>query len=364
MLLSKGQSHVVALLREDVWKLEGYVMNRIAICFIVLILSTTSCALGQTTRPDRGPFRVIVLPDTQVYSWGFPHVFEAQTKWIVDHAADLDIRFVSHVGDVVDGGGDDKQWRHADRCMKLLDDANVPYGILPGNHDWARTGRRSTNLDSYLAVFGPERFEGRDWYGGSMPGRHGNSWQTFDGGGLTFLHLALEWRHDFDTDPDLGILEWAQTVIDAHPGLPTIITTHEDLRDNDKHGRDGGVTAPGVLLFDDLLRTNDQVFLVLSGHNHFGPNKVNGDGEWRHTSTTDNGLAVHRLMTTFQDWRPNDSPTGGEGFLRIMTFDVAAGEVKVETYSPFRDTFLTDGEGPTASQFVIPIDFATRFAID
>ncbi len=313
------------------------------------------------TRADGDAFRIVVLPDTQVYSWGFPEVFATQTHWIAENADELNIVFVSHVGDVVDGGGSEQQWKNADDAMMVLDRASIPYGILPGNHDWAKTGDRTTNLDAYLAHFGPQRFTGRDWFGGHMPDRPGNSFQTFRGGDRTFLHLALEWRHDFKTEPDLGILEWAQSVVDDHPGLPTIVTTHEDLRDADPDGNNGGETAPGALLFNDLLSNNDQIFLVLSGHNHFGPNEVNGDGEWRLTSTNNAGNEVFRLMTTFQDWRPPEHPTGGEGFLRILTFDPAGKVIYVETYSPLRNAMLSDDQGPTASRFAIELDFDERF---
>jgi hypothetical protein len=325
---------------------------------MLLVLAAAARGDGPTTQPADGDvFRVVVLPDTQVYSWGFPEVFRSQTEWIAKNAKSMNIVFVSHVGDVVDGGGSPAQWANAGAAMQVLDEADVPYGILPGNHDWARTGDRTTNLNQYLRHFGPKRFKGRDWYGGFMPDRPGNSFQLFSGGSMTFLHIALEWRHDFNTSPDLGVLEWANEVVARHPGLPTIVTTHEDLRDAEPDGTGGGVMAPGKLLFDDLIRDNSQVFLVLSGHNHFGPNRINGDGEWRTITKNAAGQDVHRLMTTFQDWRPAERPSGGEGFLRILTFDVAAGRVHVQTYSPLRDEFLKDAEGPTASDFVLEVNF-------
>ena len=72
------------------------------------------------------PFTLAVLPDTQIYSFitasnpARPAYFEIQTQWIVDNAAAKNIKFVSHVGDIVDNvtAG---QVAAADRALDILD---------------------------------------------------------------------------------------------------------------------------------------------------------------------------------------------------------------------------------------------------
>jgi len=313
--------------------------------------------------PQSEPFTIAVIPDTQAYSAIRPEIFAAQTQWIADNRAARNIRFVSHVGDVVDSADKTQEWDRADAAMRTLEDAGIAYGILPGNHDWAVTNDRTSSLRNYVDYFGPQRFAGKSWYRGAMPGRPGNSYQIFEAGGRRWLNLSLEWRHDFNTSPDAGILEWADRVLGDHADLPTIITTHEDLRDDGLSGTGGGVTAPGQLLFDEVVGQHDQVFSILSGHNHFGPNEVNQDGEWREVTRNDFGNPVYRMMTTFQDW----PPTGGEGFLRLLNFeenfDGDADRILVETYSPTREEFLLDPLGPTASRFEIRFDFDERFGV-
>ena len=49
-------------------------------------------------------FYIIGLPDTQKYSELYPEIFWAQTEWIVNNRDELDIRFVSHYGDLVQNG--------------------------------------------------------------------------------------------------------------------------------------------------------------------------------------------------------------------------------------------------------------------
>ena len=93
-------------------------------------------------------FALAVLPDTQFYSryatdaenqqfmrkYG-SEPFQAQTRWVAQHAAALNIPFLAHLGDVVDQQGKPDQWKVASAAMKVLEDAKVPYSILAGNHD-------------------------------------------------------------------------------------------------------------------------------------------------------------------------------------------------------------------------------------
>jgi hypothetical protein len=358
---------------------QGFITMRIAAFSLLLASAAAPAALAQ-------PFTVVVLPDTQVYSFitatnpARPKYFEIQTQWIADNAAARNIKFVSHVGDIVDNvtAG---QVAAAETALDILD-GRVPYAVLPGNHDYNAVGRKQPgDLSTYQAAFGPARFADKLWdggknitatnyFGGYMPDDFGgvvsdinvgNSWQVFQGGGRMFLHLSLEWQPNYSgigaVLTNRKVLEWAESIIDQFPGMPTIVSTHEDLRDADPGSANGGSTLFGTYIFNNLVRQNDQIFMVLAGHNHFGPpGIVNGNGEWRLTSTNDFGNDVFRLTADFQDW-----PDGGSGYLRLMTFDTVRGQIAVDTYSPATGIFLTDFIGPTASKFTLDLDFVERF---
>ena len=47
------------------------------------------------------PATIVMLPDTQLYSENNPEIFHDQTRWVAEHIAEENIRFVTHVGDVV-----------------------------------------------------------------------------------------------------------------------------------------------------------------------------------------------------------------------------------------------------------------------
>ena len=100
--------------------------ERIGICLVWMTWTTVTCA---------EPFTVVMLPDTQMYSWKDPSVFRAQTQWIVDNRVKENIVFVTHVGDIVDHGNRESEWVHADTAMDILDGL-LPYSVAIGNHDY------------------------------------------------------------------------------------------------------------------------------------------------------------------------------------------------------------------------------------
>src|ERR1700690_2691527 len=88
--------------------------------------------------PTGVPWTLIALPDTQYYSSTYPEIFDAQTNWIINNTAALNIRYVLHEGDIVDSDLDG-QWTNASHSMHLLD-LKVPYALAVGNHDYPGGG--------------------------------------------------------------------------------------------------------------------------------------------------------------------------------------------------------------------------------
>ena len=113
-----------------------------------LTLTGVALCCAQTLRAE--PFVFVSLPDTQVYAQNrFPDggtpavtdtrgtgaIFFDQTQWIVDHAAERSIRYVGHLGDIVQDGNNLDEWDRAKAAMDLLLDADIPHGTVMGNHD-------------------------------------------------------------------------------------------------------------------------------------------------------------------------------------------------------------------------------------
>jgi hypothetical protein len=99
----------------------------------------------------------------------------------------------------------------------VLDDAAIPYSLVPGNHDYLNASTK-TEPYLYLKTFGPNRYlnnpkrdeKNQLTYGGSSPASSTFAWagmntyHRFNAGGYRFLNLALQY------DPDDNDMAWAQ----------------------------------------------------------------------------------------------------------------------------------------------------------
>ena len=65
-------------------------MKKLFLSLAVILAATNGFAV----------FKIVVLPDTQIYSESYPEIFYSQTDWIVDNVVAEDIAFVTHLGDV------------------------------------------------------------------------------------------------------------------------------------------------------------------------------------------------------------------------------------------------------------------------
>src|SRR5262249_43373230 len=141
---------------------------------------------------SKDEFTLIVLPDTQKYAAHFPRILWSQLQWIHDQASRLNVKFVMHVGDVVDRDTQ-REWATADGAFALLD-RSVPYLVVPGNHDYPNPlqdmGIKAAS--NFNAVFSPYRFRGQPWFGGYMGVSAENSYSYFEAAGQKYLVLGLE----------------------------------------------------------------------------------------------------------------------------------------------------------------------------
>jgi hypothetical protein len=352
-------------------------------------------------------FIIAVVSDTQNYSdvtLAQPRgadTFTQQMRYLVSTREEKNLAFVTFVGDIVQHGDGQfrqprpdaegefilhdtrEEWDIANRAISILSASGLPFGMVPGNHDydnyswWTDGGPGASKplagSRTWSLYFGPEsrHFADRDWYQGASPNTL-NSAQTFSAGGHTFLHLSLE------MEPPQTALDWAQGVIDAHPGLPVIVTTHEWLRP-DATERSNGYDSyfPGAenltpdQIWDRFVRKNAMIFMILSGHNYTRPVEGVSNGENLRIDHNDAGHPVYQLI---QDYQGNTvgadgqagSANGGAGWMRFMAFDTDARKIRFYTYSTLLDRYAgqngeaTFGVAPERSEF--ELDFPPQLA--
>ncbi|WP_371432302.1 serine/threonine protein phosphatase [Novosphingobium sp.] len=363
------------------------------------LLAATALAFAATASAKDLSFTIAAIPDTQNYidythqtAEGFKFdadkMFLEQMKFIADNleANGGDIAFVTALGDVWQHQTLLMDPEHAVRGFKrvanpIMDSHfaptpkvttieiptaragyamiadKVPFSVVPGNHDhdamWTDANHppaavfkdmsslgvlHAGGLDNFRSLFGADQpfFKGKPWYVASHDGG-ADSAQLFTAGGYTFLHIGLQF------DAHNSSLEWAAKIIAEHPGLPTIISTH-DFLDNegrrapnpiiDNHAVDPEDNDP-QMMWDKLISQHDQIFLVLCGHEH---------GQAMRVDDNRAGHPVWQVLSDYQDRRQTAIDAGvklqpgegiGDGWLRLMTFDMArpVPTIHVRTYS-------------------------------
>ena len=312
------------------------------------------------------PFTIIALPDTQYYSASFPATYVAQTTWLRDNRVARNIVFTTELGDCVDTAALQAQWDNANAAWLIAENPattglpdGMPYGIAVGNHDQTPSGAARSGSDENITTslynqnFGKSRFSGRGYFGGNFPlpgfaDSMDNHYELFSAGGMDFISFHLEWDNtscSWPSDgsaPTPGPLTTCQEVLTWVRGLLTgpyanrraTITTHFMGTPTS-----GGTGTPsrspqGQAIFDSI-KTLPNVFLLLGGHL---------DQADHRTDLATDGHPIHTVLSDFQT-RPN----GGNGWLRIMTFDPQADTIHIETYSPTFDRFINKLNNGTPS---------------
>jgi hypothetical protein len=326
--------------------------------------------------PGSNFFTIAVISDTQNYvdvnhrqplNMDF---FLSQTKYLADNKNDLNLAFVTHVGDVVqhgdgtDGTSGDRsygagaEWDNARAAMDILAATGLPFGVSIGNHDYDNYSYKSGKVPLVSNIlwkkhFGSRSsyFAGKSWYGGAsdnLPVNPGlSSCQTFSAAGRKFLHISLE------LEPGNRAIAWAQRVIDSHPGCATIVTTHSYLSpppwgDNNlpltepaqRNAANYLVTSAGGWndadgIWNKLIAPNDRIFLVICGH---AWTPANGKGVSKGQNIRiDKNKAGHPVYQVLSDYQGNTSlgSGGGDGWYRFMQFDMDKNIIHFTTYNSY-----------------------------
>lgn len=337
-------------------------------CIIVVLFANDTLATNV--------WRLAGIGDTQalVQTGAGGKVFSDNTRWLATNATVLNIRLVTQVGDIVQNGkygqtttppsspGNQDEWDRANMAMSNLDGI-VAWGTAIGNHelDWVDVIPGKTPSSTYMDPnpaspsgfeawkqrFGPattSRYAGMPEFGGVAP-NDVDTYFIYTAGGREYLHLHLQVDIPDDT------ITWAQSIMDAHSELPTIISTH--VFEGTAHGPphnpylSGSGRNSANAIWDKLIKRNWQIFMVLSGHT----------GQQQHQTRTN--LAGLEVFTIVQDYAWMDSGPTPPGYLRLYEFDESNSVIRVKTYSPTSDTYLTDA----ANAFDLPLNFDLRFTV-
>lgn len=313
--------------------------------------------LGHASPSDTGEgFRMVFLTDTHLDMKCSKENLSYISEWITDNAAELNIQFVGHHGDVGDrrGSGDIGEMLKASReALQPVMDAGIPLSVAIGNHDYdSASDTRPCEAFNDSAAFGRAFYEGQPWFGGTFedetddpgpdPGGAANHYVLLELGGRTFLFLTLELY------PRDKVMDWADELVRVwYPTREVVVSTHAYLHRQghlatgvgyDGFSRDDGpeYSNDGEEMWERYFKHWPHLRLVSGGHFIDEPrqNYLEQAGE--------HGNTVHSHFWNYQNWAYDDGElynTRREGQYQAATvkmFDVRLDEeeVHIENYIP------------------------------
>ena len=302
-----------------------------------------------TDRSDYD-FTIAWESDTQYYNEDLSsnyYYLEDMNNFLMEERENLNLKYMLHTGDIVDDYDQTYEWENADQAYNILEedadgnalsvDEKLPYGVLAGNHD---VGHLEDDFATFGTYFGEDRYDDNPWYGGSYENNRGH-YDLFSAGGIDFMVVSMGW------DPGEEEIAWMNEVISAHPERVVILTFHEYMLTT------GGLGPIPQTVYDEVVATNSNVKMVLSGHYH--------DAYTRYDSFDDDGDGVDDRTVTSMLFDYQALESGGLGYLRLMHFDNESETMTVRTYSPTLDDFNAEdsslygpnGEVETYQDFTI-----------
>lgn len=294
-------------------------------------------------------FSFVVVPDTQVLARHHPDVLFVMTDWIRQHAEELNLHAVVHLGDIVDQGAQDEiQFQRSLEAFSVLETAGIPLLLAAGNHDYddpitSKRGPvpedRARELVMFNQYFGEHRFQGKRWFGGVyQPGAAENMYALLPAGKGSVVFLVLEFA------PRAEVMEWADEVIRTHQESRVVVITHSYMFVNGERVTAGDMANPkrkypaaatgndGEDIWRNHLSCHSNVLAVFSGHHVPG-------GVGHRIDRGVHGNAVHQF---FQNWQ--DFELGGGGRFRVVTYDSADKHLHTRVVNPMTGAFES-GQG-------------------
>lgn len=277
--------------------------------FTAVVSSAVEQQTYQWGSPD---FSLVFMTDLHLLLSTFDDHFLTVMKWIVKMQDQLNIAIV------LDGGDTDRdtnaEWDAKAAAFAVLDAAGIPYLVAIGNHD-------TSAMLNTAGHFPPARYTGQAWWSGGFydAAKSDNAYLVLTIGGTDYLFLNLDTRTL--ASPGAAVEAWANGVLTANAGMDAFMVTHYFI--------DPSGTQVIADLWNNILKLHDNPVLTINGHD------PTDDAD--HTShVTSGGRTVNELMS---DWQFYDD--FGSGFVQVLEVYLTSNQVKVYSYSPIRDKFLT-----------------------
>ncbi len=266
--------------------------------------------------------------------------------WILANKDSKKIQHVFGLGDITNSVTTDLsalEWDAAQKQLKKLDDANLSYSLVRGNHDDTVLFNEHFNNAAYRGQFVDVDGDGIADGGFYKEDKVESSWKTLKVGEINYLLITLDYGAD---DAELA---WAGGIIESFPNHKVIITTHAYMyRDGTRLSIDevcppsdasdwsvapDKVYNDGDQLWDKFVSKYGNIFLVLSGHDpHDDVVTLQSKGV--------HGNTVTQMLVDAQGMDAEIS--GGTGMVCMLYFSADGKSIEVEWYSTIKEQYYKD----------------------
>ena len=245
--------------------------------------------------------------------------------WLVQNKSSKKIKYVLGLGDITESHKNPDlwpgEWELAVKLHKKLEDADIPYAIVEGNHD----GYNKTpgTINDY---FGNNKYFTDTITGYYKDGLIDSYYVNFDVGLHKYMIVALE--HGADDN----VLAWANDVVSANPDRRVIVITHALL------GRDGDWTEDGKIgsnkslndgidTWNKFIKLHENIIIAAAGH-------IDVDHIKCKTEIGDNGNEVKTFLINPQTL--DEANAYETGMIAMFYFSDDGSDVQVEYISAYK----------------------------
>lgn len=267
-----------------------------------------------------------------------------QNQWVVDHAEEMNLQAVLTLGDLTNAKF--QNWNITDEAFNIFDNANVPYVLLLGNHDYdnqqltSLSGRETYNFNEFFPY---DDFKNKEWFvEAEIEGKLDNACYKFETKEVNYLVFAL----DFGVSD--ATINWASSILDRpeYADYRAIILSHNILGRNgyftdsnngpSTHGfaknlADDEVND-GDEIYEKLISKHDNIFMAAGGH-------VVTDTIMRRLETADNGNKVLNLLIDGQSVVDTAGKRGAT-LIAICKINEKTKKMTFNYYDPVNDLYF------------------------
>ncbi len=293
----------------------------------VIAASDDDLFYERTVPIDEYAYSFAVVGDTQTHveqdKLNGTKYTENLYKWIVDNKDEKNIQWVFGLGDITENrnysvaGSDTEEWVLAEEAITQLDDAEIGYSLIPGNHD---------NISQFNTYFGPNNEYNNyaervtEYYDESSIA---NYYINFEVAETKYMVLCMQYG------PKDEVLEWASGVIEENSDRRVIVTTHMYLEKDGSLANEYSDWPPtngnnGDEIWEKLVSKHRNIIMVLSGHLVY-----RNVGFSQQTGVY--GNTVSQFLVD-----PQDSSNYKEGFVCMLYFTADGKEAYAEWISTVR----------------------------